>query len=100
MNLNLTQTLKALILIIACAAVAAAQKSPYAEIFDYYAAEKEFQRRGDRRQRRQNRISQRRGLRQSPERNDADCQIEISDLFGHENLYRRFDYAALRAGQN
>lgn len=42
MNLNLSQTLKTIILIIASASIVFAQKTQYGEIFDYYAAEKNF----------------------------------------------------------
>jgi CubicO group peptidase (beta-lactamase class C family) len=42
MNLNISQTLRTIILIIAFSIVICAQKTPYSEIFDYYAAEKNF----------------------------------------------------------
>jgi len=42
MNLNLSQTLKTIFLIIGFASAAFAQKPQYGEIFDYYRAEKNF----------------------------------------------------------
>lgn len=42
MHFNISQSLKTILLIIAFASVVFAQKPPYGEIFDYYAAEKNF----------------------------------------------------------